>query len=73
MRGTSWERHRRRPPIVPPVQRRDPDGVETTAIGRLVDLAGRNVLDVVRFAVHAADALDVERPRIDLALCGWSL
>jgi 16S rRNA A1518/A1519 N6-dimethyltransferase RsmA/KsgA/DIM1 with predicted DNA glycosylase/AP lyase activity len=27
----------------------------------------------VRFAVHAADALDVERPRFDLALCGWSL
>ena len=27
----------------------------------------------VRFAVHDADALDVERRRFDLALCGWSL
>jgi ubiquinone/menaquinone biosynthesis C-methylase UbiE len=27
----------------------------------------------VRFAVHDADALDVERQRFDLALCGWSL
>lgn len=29
--------------------------------------------DRVRFAVHDADALDVERRRFDLALCGWSL
>lgn len=29
--------------------------------------------DRVRFAVHAAEALDVERRRFDLALCGWSL
>jgi ubiquinone/menaquinone biosynthesis C-methylase UbiE len=103
------------------MQRRDPEGVETTAIGGLVDLDGRNVLEVgrgveggrgggrlttfvasraasvyafdpdagkvetaaaalpaevrdrVRFAVHDAEALDVERPRFDLALCGWSL
>ena len=97
------------------MQRRDPEGIETAAIGRLVDLDGRNVLEVgcgggrlttfaarraasvyafdpdagniekaaaavsadvrdrVRFAVHAAEALDVERPRFDLALCGWSL
>ena len=27
----------------------------------------------VRFAVHDIDALDVERERFDLALCGWSL
>jgi FkbM family methyltransferase len=29
--------------------------------------------DRVRFAVHDAEALDVERARFDLALCGWSL
>ena len=29
--------------------------------------------DGVRFAVHDIDALDVERERFDLALCGWSL
>jgi 2-polyprenyl-3-methyl-5-hydroxy-6-metoxy-1,4-benzoquinol methylase len=97
------------------MQQRDPEGIETAAIGRLVDLDGRNVLEVgcgggrlttfaasraasvyafdpdagniekaaaavpadvrdrVRFVVHAAEALDVERPRFDLALCGWSL
>jgi ubiquinone/menaquinone biosynthesis C-methylase UbiE len=97
------------------MQRRDPEGVETAAIGRLVDLDGRSVLEVgcgsgrlttfaanraasvyafdpdagniekaaaalpadvrdrVRFAVHSAEALDVERPRFDLALCGWTL
>jgi ubiquinone/menaquinone biosynthesis C-methylase UbiE len=27
----------------------------------------------VRFAVHDAEALDVERERFDFALCGWSL
>jgi ubiquinone/menaquinone biosynthesis C-methylase UbiE len=27
----------------------------------------------VRFGVHDTDALDVERERFDLALCGWSL
>jgi ubiquinone/menaquinone biosynthesis C-methylase UbiE len=27
----------------------------------------------VRFAVHDAQALDLPRPRFDLALCGWSL
>jgi ubiquinone/menaquinone biosynthesis C-methylase UbiE len=27
----------------------------------------------VRFGVHDIDALDVERERFDLALCGWSL
>jgi ubiquinone/menaquinone biosynthesis C-methylase UbiE len=29
--------------------------------------------DRVRFGVHDAEALDVERRRFDLALCGWSL
>jgi ubiquinone/menaquinone biosynthesis C-methylase UbiE len=97
------------------MQRRDPEGVETAAIARLVELDGRRVIDVgcgggrlttfaamraaslyafdpdpgnvekaaaalpadvrdrVRFAVHDAEALDVERERFDLALCGWSL
>jgi 2-polyprenyl-3-methyl-5-hydroxy-6-metoxy-1,4-benzoquinol methylase len=27
----------------------------------------------VRFAVHDAEALDTERRRFDVALCGWSL
>ena len=27
----------------------------------------------VRFAVHGAEALDTERERFDVALCGWSL
>lgn len=27
----------------------------------------------VRFAVHAAEALDLPRARFDVALCGWSL
>ena len=27
----------------------------------------------VRFAVHAAEALDLKRERFDVALCGWSL
>jgi ubiquinone/menaquinone biosynthesis C-methylase UbiE len=97
------------------VQRRDREGVETAAIAELVELDGKQVLDVgcgagrfvafaaeraayvyafdpdaervaaataaltdelrerVRFAVHDAEALDVERRRFDLALCGWSL
>ena len=29
--------------------------------------------DRVRFGVHGAAALDVERESFDLALCGWSL
>jgi 2-polyprenyl-3-methyl-5-hydroxy-6-metoxy-1,4-benzoquinol methylase len=98
-----------------PMQRRDPEGVETAAIADLVELNGRRVLEVgcgggrlttfaaaraasvyafdpdagnvetaasalladvrdrVRFGVHEAEALDVERARFDLALCGWSL
>jgi ubiquinone/menaquinone biosynthesis C-methylase UbiE len=31
------------------------------------------VRDRVRFGVHDIDALDVERERFDVALCGWSL
>jgi ubiquinone/menaquinone biosynthesis C-methylase UbiE len=30
-------------------------------------------LQRVRFAVHGAEALDVERESFDVALCGWSL
>jgi 2-polyprenyl-3-methyl-5-hydroxy-6-metoxy-1,4-benzoquinol methylase len=101
--------------MVQRVQRRDPEGVETTVIGELVDLRRKRVVDVgcgggrltlfaagqaasvyafdpeadnvskasallprelaerVRFAVHDAEALDVERRRFDVALCGWSL
>jgi ubiquinone/menaquinone biosynthesis C-methylase UbiE len=33
----------------------------------------RDARDRVQFAVHDIDALDVERERFDLALCGWSL
>jgi 2-polyprenyl-3-methyl-5-hydroxy-6-metoxy-1,4-benzoquinol methylase len=33
----------------------------------------REARNRVRFAVHDIDALDVERERFDLALCGWSL
>jgi ubiquinone/menaquinone biosynthesis C-methylase UbiE len=97
------------------VQQRDREGVETAAIAELVELDGKQVLEVgcgagrltafaaeraahvyafdpdadrvataagalseeerqrVRFAVHDAEALDVERRRFDLALCGWSL
>ena len=29
--------------------------------------------DRVRFGVHGAEALDVERESFDVALCGWSL
>ena len=35
----------------------------------------RSAADVerVRFGVHGAEALDVERESFDIALCGWSL
>ena len=94
------------------MQVRDAAGAEPAAIGAVVDLSGRRVLEVgcgagrltafaaahaasvyafdpnadaiakaeaaiardgVRFAVHDIDALDVQRERFDLALCGWSL
>jgi hypothetical protein len=31
------------------------------------------VRDRVRFSVHDIDALDVERERFDVVVCGWSL
>jgi ubiquinone/menaquinone biosynthesis C-methylase UbiE len=34
---------------------------------------GREARERVRFAVHSAEVLDVERRRFDVALCGWSL
>ncbi|HJQ52133.1 MAG TPA: methyltransferase domain-containing protein [Gaiellaceae bacterium] len=48
----------------------DPDGdeVEAARAGLSSDEARR-----VSFAVHGAEALDVERERFDVALCGWSL
>ena len=30
-------------------------------------------VELVRFGVHGAEALDVERESFDVALCGWSL
>lgn len=48
----------------------DPDGERVrTAEGALAPELRKRV----SFGVHAADALDVERRRFDLALCGWSL
>ncbi len=48
----------------------DPKGDEVArAAAALTD----ELKERVRFAVHDADALDVERERFDLALCGWSL
>jgi ubiquinone/menaquinone biosynthesis C-methylase UbiE len=48
----------------------DPDGarVRTAEAALAPELRKR-----VSFGVHDADALDVERQRFDLALCGWSL
>ena len=48
----------------------DPDGerVRTAEAALSPELRKR-----VSFGVHDADALDVERRRFDLALCGWSL
>ena len=48
----------------------DPDGarVQTAEAALAPELRKR-----VSFGVHDADALDVERQRFDLALCGWSL
>ena len=97
------------------MQWRDREGAEAEAIGALVSLEGKRVVDVgcgegrlttfaaahavsvyafdpsaervaaaraalsqeqrrrVRFAIHDAEMLDVERARFDVALCGWSL
>ena len=39
-----------------------------------VEIARADVdADRVRFGVHGAEALDVERESFDVALCGWSL
>ena len=48
----------------------DPDGerVSTAEASLASELRER-----VSFGIHDADALDVERRRFDLALCGWSL
>ena len=48
----------------------DPDGdrVATAEAALAAELRHR-----VSFGVHDADALDVQRRRFDLALCGWSL
>lgn len=48
----------------------DPDGarVRTAEASLAPELRER-----VSFGVHDADALDVQRRRFDLALCGWSL
>jgi 2-polyprenyl-3-methyl-5-hydroxy-6-metoxy-1,4-benzoquinol methylase len=48
----------------------DPDGeqVEAARAALSSDEARR-----VSFAVHGAEALDVEREKFDVALCGWSL
>lgn len=48
----------------------DPDGER---VARATAALAPELRDRVRFAVHDADALDVERRRFDLALCGWSL
>jgi ubiquinone/menaquinone biosynthesis C-methylase UbiE len=42
-------------------------------VARAADALAAELRDRVRFAVHDAEALDVERARFDLALCGWSL
>jgi ubiquinone/menaquinone biosynthesis C-methylase UbiE len=48
----------------------DPKGDEVAKAKRALSDAGRAR---VIFAVHDAEALNVERRRFDLALCGWSL
>jgi ubiquinone/menaquinone biosynthesis C-methylase UbiE len=48
----------------------DPDHERVAAAEAALPLELR---ERVRFGVHDADALDVERRRFDLALCGWSL
>jgi 2-polyprenyl-3-methyl-5-hydroxy-6-metoxy-1,4-benzoquinol methylase len=45
----------------------DPNAERVEAARALADVEG------VRFGVHGAEALDVERESFDVALCGWSL
>jgi ubiquinone/menaquinone biosynthesis C-methylase UbiE len=48
----------------------DPNGDRVADAAAAVPAEDR---DRIRFGVHDAEALDVERDRFDLALCGWSL
>ncbi len=48
----------------------DPDGER---VRKAATALAPELRDRVSFGVHDADALDVERRRFDLALCGWSL
>jgi ubiquinone/menaquinone biosynthesis C-methylase UbiE len=48
----------------------DPDG---DRVAKAAAALAPALQDRVSFRVHDADALDVKRPRFDLALCGWSL
>jgi ubiquinone/menaquinone biosynthesis C-methylase UbiE len=48
----------------------DPDGER---VAKAASALAPELRDRVSFRVHDADALDVERARFDLALCGWSL
>jgi 2-polyprenyl-3-methyl-5-hydroxy-6-metoxy-1,4-benzoquinol methylase len=45
----------------------DPNAERVEAARALADVEG------VRFGVHGAEALEVERESFDVALCGWSL
>jgi ubiquinone/menaquinone biosynthesis C-methylase UbiE len=48
----------------------DPDG---DRVAKAEDALAPELRNRVSFRVHDADALDIERRRFDLALCGWSL
>lgn len=48
----------------------DPDGEQVEAARTALSSAEARR---VSFAVHGAEALNVERQRFDVALCGWSL
>jgi ubiquinone/menaquinone biosynthesis C-methylase UbiE len=48
----------------------DPDGAR---VGTAEAALAPELRKRVTFGVHDAEALDVERRRFDLALCGWSL
>lgn len=45
----------------------DPNGERVETARTAADVAR------VRFGIHGAEALDVERASFDVALCGWSL
>jgi 2-polyprenyl-3-methyl-5-hydroxy-6-metoxy-1,4-benzoquinol methylase len=46
---------------------------EADNVAKATASLARELRQRVRFAVHDAEALDVERRRFDVALCGWSL